>query len=490
MRFDPADKRIQQLRDRAEDALRGRSQELKGLLREDIERLVEELQIHQIELELQNEELRVVQQQLELSRQEYSDLYENAPVGYLTADRWGLIRRANHTLGALLRVNPGQLAGAPLVNFVHAADRPGYHRQYEQLVRGEGAMFFEAHLARTEEGYFLARLIGSPVYDADEQLVECRITVNDLTEVMRTQRALGESEARYRLLANSVHDVILQITATGAIAFATPSVRTLLGFDPDALIGRPALDYVFGEDRERVRAVLAEVPAGGRAAQVEFRMRRKAGDALWMEASIKRLAVPEEHTDMVAVLRDTTKRRKAEDTLRRLNAELDRRVSERTQELEAANRALRDKVEALVRSEEAKDEAQRELLLKNHLLANISEMAQAAVLIVDTEGRITFANQRARELFALREESLVSRTYTELPVRFLDASGQPIEPEQLPHAQVARHKTPSYGLNLGIEVAPGKVCCCSVNAAPIFERDEEVTSVVLFLAGEFSPAPA
>ena len=80
---------------------------------EDVRKLVEELQIHQIELEMQNEELRSVQYELEQSRKKYSDLYDFAPVGYLTINEEGRIVEANLTAAKQLGVERSILIGKP-----------------------------------------------------------------------------------------------------------------------------------------------------------------------------------------------------------------------------------------------------------------------------------------------------------------------------------------------------------------------------------------
>jgi len=74
----------------------------------DARKLVEELRIHQIELEIQNEELRQAQQRVAEVAEQYSDLYDFAPVGYLTLDRNTVIRQANLTAAALLWVWAGR----------------------------------------------------------------------------------------------------------------------------------------------------------------------------------------------------------------------------------------------------------------------------------------------------------------------------------------------------------------------------------------------
>src|SRR3954463_10483328 len=89
------------------------------------ERLIHELQVHQIELEMQNRELREAQHALEESRSRYADLYDFAPVGYCTLDPHGQILEANLGLVTLLGERRDGLKGQPLARFVRAEDRKG-----------------------------------------------------------------------------------------------------------------------------------------------------------------------------------------------------------------------------------------------------------------------------------------------------------------------------------------------------------------------------
>jgi formate hydrogenlyase transcriptional activator len=88
----------------------------------DMRRLLHELQVHQIELEMQNEELRQAREELEVSRNKYAELYDFAPVGYFTFDAQGLIRDVNLTGAYLLGIERQQLANTPFAGLIADAE--------------------------------------------------------------------------------------------------------------------------------------------------------------------------------------------------------------------------------------------------------------------------------------------------------------------------------------------------------------------------------
>ena len=88
-----------------------------------VEKLLHELQVHRIELELQNEELRNTQVQLQESLMEYSDLYDFAPVGYFTLNEKGLILKANLAGATLFGVERRNLINKPLRAFIASESR-------------------------------------------------------------------------------------------------------------------------------------------------------------------------------------------------------------------------------------------------------------------------------------------------------------------------------------------------------------------------------
>ncbi len=110
------------LRRQAEELLRTTKRDVAAMPVKDVQQLVHELQVHQIELEMQNDELRRTQLELETARDRYVNLYDFSPAGHLTLDMHGTIVEANLRAGTLLGVNRNKLIGQPLARFVAAED--------------------------------------------------------------------------------------------------------------------------------------------------------------------------------------------------------------------------------------------------------------------------------------------------------------------------------------------------------------------------------
>lgn len=108
---------LHKLRQQAEEILRATPRSASSPAADDTRQLLYELQVHQVELELQNEELRRVQQELAVSRDRYSDLYEFAPVGLLTVDEQGTVLEANLTACKLFGVDRVSLLHKRLSHF-------------------------------------------------------------------------------------------------------------------------------------------------------------------------------------------------------------------------------------------------------------------------------------------------------------------------------------------------------------------------------------
>ena len=156
-------------------SLRTPDQETKAL-----QFLIHELQVHQIELELQNEELRRAMVELDLTKARYFDLYDLAPVGYCTLVD-GMIREANLTLATLLGVPRQQLMAQLFVHFIASSEQDIYYQHKRQLTMTGECAPCEVRMVRKNQPDFCAQLQSSISRDRDDKQ-EMRVVIVDVTQ--------------------------------------------------------------------------------------------------------------------------------------------------------------------------------------------------------------------------------------------------------------------------------------------------------------------
>ena len=188
-------KRLSVLRKQAEASLGERLHAPGGVAASsltELEKLVHELRVHQIELEMQNEELRTAQDLLAESRNRYCDLYDFAPVGYLTLDRHGLILEINLTGAALLATDRPPMIGKPFQNFLVEEYADAFFLHKRQAFETRTRQRCEIKLRRSDGTTFDAQLESLAAGDRDGQFTRCRTIVFDITERKRAEEALRQ----------------------------------------------------------------------------------------------------------------------------------------------------------------------------------------------------------------------------------------------------------------------------------------------------------
>ena len=184
------------LRRRAEEKARAdEAQARETLSPKEAGRLLHELQVHQIELEMQNEELRRAQGELEASRARYFDLFDLAPVGYFTLSEQGLILEANLTGAGLLGVERRDLVKKPLTRFILPEDQDIYYRHRKQLFETGTPQVYDLRVLRADAAPFWARLETTEAQDADGAPV-CRAVMSDITARKQAEEKLAELDRR------------------------------------------------------------------------------------------------------------------------------------------------------------------------------------------------------------------------------------------------------------------------------------------------------
>jgi PAS domain S-box-containing protein len=162
------------------------------------EQLMHDLQVHQVELQMQNEELRCAQLALELSHARYFDLYDLAPVGYLTVAANGLIVEANLCAATLLDVARSALVKSPLSRFIVKAHQDSYYQCRLQLLETGQAQSCELQVLQSDGTMLWVRAIVGAVQDGSEAPV-LRVILTDISERKRLDEALRETNKNLEL---------------------------------------------------------------------------------------------------------------------------------------------------------------------------------------------------------------------------------------------------------------------------------------------------
>jgi len=190
---DTDDELFARLRKLAEQKVSHSVRELKELEPDAVSKLIHDLRVHQVELELQNDELRRTQQELEISRDRFAKLYHQAPVGYLTIDHSGLVTEANQTFSSMLNVGLSKIIRSPLIKYIHSQDLALFRGRFKAFFKNPEHKNMVIRLRGGSDRYFYARLEGRTATESmlitREGILEpaVMIIVSDITELKRIE---------------------------------------------------------------------------------------------------------------------------------------------------------------------------------------------------------------------------------------------------------------------------------------------------------------
>ena len=193
---------------------------------EDVRRMLHELRVHQIELEMKNEELRRAQVELDTARARYFDLYDLAPVAYITVDLQGLILESNLAASGLLGVPRFVMVKRPLSQFIFPDDQDIYYLHRKGIAESASPHLLELRMMRQDGKVFWAHLSTATAQDVDGTPT-FRIVITDITERKRMEEALREGKQQHEELASRIRVgiYIARTKPNGVIAFDYASPR-------------------------------------------------------------------------------------------------------------------------------------------------------------------------------------------------------------------------------------------------------------------------
>jgi PAS domain S-box-containing protein len=314
------------LRKQAEERLRLTRRDVTAMPIKDVQQLVHELQVHQIELEMQNDELRRTQTELEAARDRYVDLHDFSPAGHLTLDTHGTIIEANLRAGTLLGINRNKLIGQSLAGFVASDDQDVFHRHCQAVMKTVTRQACEVHL-RGKAGVCSCVYIESlAVHQEPGCITHWRAALLDISDRKRAEQELVSHQAQLEGIISSAMDAIITVDEGERVVVFNQAAESMFRCQAADAIGQPFDRFIpkrFRQAHHGHMSNFALTQATSRSmgkSSALFGLRAN-GEEFPAEASISHVRVGGKPL-LTVILRDITERKQAEEDLRDSEARL------------------------------------------------------------------------------------------------------------------------------------------------------------------------
>jgi len=286
------------------------------------------------ELERQNEALRHATEQVELLREQFSDLYDYAPVGYLTVDDRSIVHRANLLAAAMLGVARGEILETRLLSYVRPADRTACATFLKEAFTATAPVSCEVALVKGRWRAEVVELVTSPAAtgrDLGHAGPQARIALVDVSRRRKVEEALHASERRHEAVVAAMAEGVVVFDAGGCIESCNTAAERILDATAAELRGRRSLDggaEAIHEDGSPFAAEEQPAAVVLRTGQARWNvllgLPRDAGTA-WVRASAEPIRDAEGRVQgVVTTLEDVTEARAREAEIRESRALLDR----------------------------------------------------------------------------------------------------------------------------------------------------------------------
>jgi PAS domain S-box-containing protein len=273
-------------------------------------------------------ELTALMQDISVRKEQqelFETAFEHAPIGKCLVGLDGAFLKVNPTLCRMVGYGHEELLALNFQAITHPDDLDADLGLLADLYNGRISTYrMDKRYIRKDGSIVWSQLAVSRVDNPDGSPRYFISQIEDLTARRAAETALKDSEARYRLMAENTTDMILTADLGGKVTFCAASSRALLGYTPDEIMGRSALELAYPEDRLRVRRVYRNLTKGKRPERVRWRVPHRSGKRdVWLESNPSLLRDPatEAPTGFLDVIRDVTAQVGQEEALAAARAE-------------------------------------------------------------------------------------------------------------------------------------------------------------------------
>ncbi len=257
--------------------------------------------------------------------------------------------------------------------------------------------------------------------------------IRDITEREATLQRLHENEKLLHLFTQNVTDMLCVHAPDGKFIYVSPAALQLGGYEPHELYGKDPYELFHPEDIAAITNSHTTSLSGQFVQSVIYRWRRKDGQYVWLESATTPIFDAAGNIqNLVTISRDIANRLAMETQLRQEHA----------------------------------------------LFRSVTFTSPSGIVVVNAQGAIIYANQRAEEILGISKKDITALTYDAPSWKHTDYDGNPWLNDQQPFVRVMQTKQAVWDVRHAIETDTGKRIYLAINGAPIFDETGEISKVV------------
>jgi len=332
------------------------------------------MQLHQIELEKQNEELRSVQAMLNESRARYFELYDLAPVGYITISQQGVILGINFIASRLLGVPRETMVNQSVTQVILDEDWDSYYHHSRKLFETGDFQSCELRMIKPDNTIIWVCLQAVTTQDSDGVTVG-RFVISEITAQKEAQIKLHASEEKYRMITENISDVIwIYNLNQKRYTFFSPSILQLLGYTVEEALAQ-SMEKLMEPESYKILSVQFSNTLGHFVINPEtpnnyvneIQQTCKNGENIWVEVTTKYRYNSLHEIEVLGKIR---------------------RIAEQK-------------------------EAEEQLVKEKELLRNMLLFLPEGVILTDTSGKVILMNPTAERISGYGKEEAYGKKYDE-----------------------------------------------------------------------------
>lgn len=237
--------------------------------------------------------------------QRYQLIFQHSPVGMCLVAPDGTFLKANPALCNLLERDERSLTSISWSEITHPDDLKADLDLVDEVLRGQRDSYQLTKRYLRPDGSLIWGLL-SVACDRDEtgNVLYFISQIADITELATGRQALAESEKHYRLLAENTSDVVVTFGESGLLDWISPSVTEVFGWRPEDLLGQSISSFISTYDWGQVSQELDDSSGAGADIGGAFRVRRRDGSWMWVDATASTVETPDGECLRVARIRD------------------------------------------------------------------------------------------------------------------------------------------------------------------------------------------